>query len=572
MERSRKKNGKGENNNNNSTAHTKKSKKLFSKIEDLIQKAENADTIMRTAKKTLADKRKTSITKEELALLEQAYKNAKSNAERATSVASTAAMAKRKANEKAERMAALKKIDENDKRYLEEETKETPSMRKGVFVNTSFTDKAYTDFLAKQAIKNAAAINRATRRSANRIKQQRITNITGKTKLKRKNVEALLPNVNAETLNLNSEEIAQIITLAHGANVDVGTVLEMLGQKFPTIDEEQGITILKLANTFDLDLEDLRKSIDKMMKKGVPFERVLTILEEIPKDIPISDSIDIVELAHKSGVPVNIVIDFHQAERIRNAFSMKKRIQLLKLAYLAGINNIENILKIGRNDPRLMNRWTNELDVSNALKNLDRMEKEGLTLENILEERRLAAIVKPKTPPKIDRTELIHTITHPTKKKGRSYASVASSRARRINNVKDTYEAIIVRRLPITEIPIHPATKSDDLDPILRKIKGALASNRIFPGKTSPRPNDVRIRVPLKDKPDRPYEVPKGYAIVRFIFKKENGDLDRAKNHEYAKHVISHMNLATTKPTYGKDHTIKKEDVEPSYGDEFFMD
>jgi hypothetical protein len=155
----------------------------------------------------------------------------------------------------------------------------------------------------------------------------------------------------------------------------------------------------------------------------------------------------------------------------------------------------------------------------------------------------------------------------------------------RIEDVKETYESIIVRRLPIKNILIHPARKDKDLAPILSKIKGALASNKIFPGKTSPGPKDVRIYVPLQDTvvDGISQQVPKGYAIIRFIFRKAGSDseCDRIKNHMYAKGVMEYMHSTTTLPTYGlvKDvkagdelHVIQRKDVEPGVGNEYFIE
>lgn len=566
-----------DNRGSNSSTSATKSKKL-TKVEHLIQAAENADEIMRTAKKTLADKKKTSISKMELDLLEQTYKNAKNAAAHATSVATAARIAKRKANERAEQAAALEKIYENDERYLEEEEKGTKGKsHKGLFINTSLTEKAYADFLAKQALEKAIVTTRTTKRNANLIRRERIKNISRKTKVKRINIEALLPNVNAEGMDLEPDEIAHIISLAHGAKTDVATVLEMIQYDFPyESDVKLGVTTLKLADALNLELSDFRKSVQQMMDRGVPFQKILQIIEDIPKNTPISNIIGIVELTYKSGVPVNIAIDFEQAESVRNAFSMKKRIKLLRLAYLSGID-ARTMINMERGKLNNSNIGPNGLDLPNARKLLEqignRMKNEGLTLENILEEKRQA---ERNMLSKINRTELIHTVANKTKKKGKSYASIAATMARRKNNVKDTFEAILVRGLPIKEIPIHEYSKSKDLAPIISKIKGALASNRIFPGKASPGPKDVRIAVPLTSKTVNGefYEVPKGYAIVRFIFREEGSDTvcNREKNHTYAKGVMEYMDSSVSLPTYGKDHIIQKKDVEPVVGNEYYID
>jgi len=581
MERNRKKKDRSREPNNNTSQTKKKSKvlsKAESKVERLTQAAYDADEIMRTAKKTLADKRKTSISKMELELLEQKYKNAKNAAAHATAVATTAATAKRKANERAEQAAALEKIYENDERYLEEEEKGTKGKsHKGLFINTSLTEKAYADFLAKQALEKAIVTTRTTKRNANLIRRERIKNISRKTKVKRINIEALLPNVNAEGMDLEPDEIAHIISLAHGANTDVPTVLEMIQYDFPyESDVKLGVTTLKLADALNLDLEDFRKSVKQMMDRGVPFQKILQIIEDIPKNTPISNIIGIVELTYKSGVPVEIVIDFEQAESVRNAFSMKKRIKLLRLAYLSGID-ARTMINMERGKLNNSNIGPNGLDLLNARKLLEqigtRMKNKGETLENILEEKRQA---ERNMLSKINRTELIHTVANKTKKMGKSYASIAATMARRKNNVKDTFEAILVRGLPIKDIPIHEYSKSKDLAPIISKIKGALASNRIFPGKSSPGPKDVRIYVPLTHKVlnREAYNVPKGYVIVRFIFREEGSDsvCDREKNHTYAKGVMEYMDSSVSLPTFGKDHIIQKKDVEPVVGNEYYIE
>ena len=528
-------------------SYTKKKKKP-TKLEQLVEKAEHANADAKTAKRLLAEAR-TKASKMEIESLERKYKNATDAAEHAKSVATAAAIAKKRENNNAALEAALEKIEENRERNEEEAEKRIAIT---VPVMKTEVQKAFEkEFEEKEAAKTAAAASRMTKRNAQRIKNEtrklRINNIAGQTSVKRKDVEALLNNVNALELELNSEEIAHIITLAAKAKVDIEDVLALIGSRLVYGSEENAITFLQFAHKQELDLEALIREFEK---KKIPFEVVAALVDDIPKNRSLSEAeiVYVLDLAHIADVPVDVALDLYDEESVKTPLTKNQRIKLMRLAYLSGVG-IETLL-------HPTNSWTNEQNISNAEDLLKQMKKNGKTFAQFMHEKRGKNMrnmeeAKARANARViaNRTKLINTLKNKTEKVERpTYKSVA---AKRIDEVKDTYTGLKVNNLPIKDIVIH---SKKDLNAIADILRGCFRSG-IF-GKKKGIPEIKTVYIPL----EKGSKFPKGYAFIIY------------QTHEGAKRAFDHMkNPETKKPTFGKTgYEIKGKDVAPAYGEEFF--
>jgi len=554
------------------------------KLKDLANAAANEAT---TAKKTWTTESKRKVLPaKEIETLEEKYKRAKEAAETALKVATEAAIRKRKANEEAELAAFLERIEENAERN--EENAEKPTKRINTTVYKTEAQKAFEEsFERKEAAKAAEAATRKAKRNAernakriaNETRRHRINNIKSKLNIKRKDVDGFIQNINALELGLDTTEIAHIITLAVKARMNVDDVITLIGSNQTYDTDDNAISFLKFARTRELDLEAFLK---ELKKTKIPFDEIVRLLEDIPKkeDLSEAELAYVLGLAHKASVPIKIAIDLYHEESLKTPLTKSERIRLMRVAYLSGIS-IDKLL-------HPTNNLENQLNIKNAENELNQMKRNGKIFAEFAHakrEKNLRNLEEARTREKsttVNRTRLINTLKNHNRTKKVERPTYKSVLARRIEEAADTYESIVVKRLPITDIRINPAKKEKELAPILSKIKGALASNKIFPGKTSPGPQDVRIRVPLQGVTENgiSYEVPKGYAIVRFIFRKAGSDsqCDREKNHMYAKGVMEYMDSTTTLPTYGlpkaghEIHVIQRKDVEPGIGNEYYIE
>jgi len=538
-------------------AYTKKKKET--ELERLNRKVDQADQNVKIAFEILSkaiDKfRKGELSSEDLEPLEQKYEKAKEVAEDVKRSATVAAIAKRKANENAALEAALERIEENRERNEEEAEKRT-----AIVVPTMKTEaqKAFEkEFEEKEAAKTAAKASRMTKRNAERMKQEtrklRVNNIAGHTSVKRKNVEALLNNVNAQGLELNSDLIAHIITLAHKANVNVEEVLLFQKSKLVYDSEEEAIAFLKLVQNLDLHLETFLSLIER---KKIPFTKLVTMLKNVPTNyLSEAEVVHVLELAYMAGVPVFIAIDLFEEEGGRSLTNTQK-VNLMRLAYLSTIP-MKKLFHhfFDTNGP--FNDWSNELSLTDALNQLKQMKKDKKTFVQIIEEREeqeekarrnMEALLKLKKSPVVNRTMLINTINKTKKAERPTYKSVA---AKRIDEVKDTYTGLKVNNLPIKDIVIH---SKKDLNAIADILRGCFRSG-IF-GKKKGIPEIKTVYIPL----EKGFKFPKGYAFIVY------------QTHEGAKRALDHMkNPETKKPTFGKTgYEIKGKDVAPAYGEEFF--
>ena len=557
MEGSRKKKNRHESHDNrgsnSSTSETKKKK--LTKLERLLQEVEDADRIMRTAKQTLTEQTKKGISKMELAEFKKAFENAKKESEHITSVATAARIAQRKANEKAALKLALSRIEENRERNEEEATKKTK--RPTSVIKTEEQKALEREFEEKEAEKANTRAKLKAILNAERIKHEtrklRINAIASKTRVKRKNVEGLLNNVNALELELDPEETAHIMTLAHEARVDVKDVLALIGSRLVYGSEKNAIAFLKFVQKQELDIEALIKELEK---KKIPFEDIVVLLQNIPRQRNLSEAeiVYVLNLAHMADVPVIIALDLFDEESIKAPLTKNQRIHLMRVAYLSR-TPIKSLL-----NP--INTLIHQENISNAEDQLRQIKENGKTFRQFiyeklektirnLEEGRVRTKANRNAKAAENRTKLINTLNNENKTRKVERPTYKSIAARRVEEVKDTYTGLKVNNLPIKELLIRTKKDIQDIADVLR---GCFRGG-IF-GKKKGTPEIKTIYIPV----NKATQNPKGYAFIEY------------QTHDAAKEALDYMkNPDTKKPTYGATGIeIKGKDVAPSYGEEFF--
>ena len=543
-------------------------KKKQTQAHILADAAEAARRDLAAAKaKLMAERKRYGVTTEDIDKLEGDLKEKEDAVTQAEEDAIAAAIAQKKENEEALRQEGLAKIKAIRDRIAKNEEK--AEKEESVFTNSSLANKAFASFAAKEAAKKVEAENRKARGQAllkaeqnARQTKKRIKNIAEKTHVKKGNIESLLRNLNNAEITLNSEEhseeISHIITLAASAGVSVQDVLALIGSNYTYDSEEKAISFLKLLDALELDVESFLHEIDT---KGLSFDELLELLEEIPKKgLSEAETAYVLYLAHRAGVPVYIAIELYHEEPVRDPFTMTKRIHLMRLSYLSSVS-IHTLLTT--NKPH----WGNMSNVSNAENQLNQMKKNGKTFQQFLYNKREkeirnmeeALLKRTKTAKRANnnnnksKSKSKNKNTH-TKKSGRTYASIAATAKRRIEEVEDTYTEIFVRNLPIADIAIRDPTK--DLAGIIKKLKGCFGTNIFGRGKDMPKMNDLTVKIGLTTEKGEKVAYPDGNAFIAF------------PKHEHAKMVIDYMkNPDTKKPTFGPTGPIiKGSDVEPKYG------
>ena len=285
--------------------------------------------------------------------------------------------------------------------------------------------------------------------------------------------------------------------------MDIEDVLVLIGSRLVYGSEENAITFLQFAHKQELDLEALIREFEK---KKIPFEDIVVLLQDIPRQRSLSEAeiVYILNLAHMADVPVIIALDLFDEESIKAPLTKNQRIHLMQLAYLSRIP-IKSLL-----NP--INTLVHQENISNAEDQLRQIKENGKTFRQFiyeklektirnLEEGRARTKANRNAKAAENRTKLINTLNNENKTKKVKRPTYKSVAARRVEEVKDTYTGIRVTNLPITDIEIkNPYT---DLEDIIRTIKGCFGMN-IFgrgAGVDRPKMKDVDVYIPLtKDK------------------------------------------------------------------------
>ena len=545
-------------------------KKKPTKAHILADAAEAARRDVVAAKaKLVAERKRYGVTEEDIDKLEQRLTDLQDAVKQAEQEAIAAAIAQKEANEEAHLKEDEERIKEIEKRIADNAAKGTKE--ESVFTNSRLANKAYASFAAAEAAASAAAANRKARGQATKKAERnafqrakRIKNISRKTQVKKANIEALVSNLNNAEITLNSEkhseEISHIITLAASAGVSVQDVLALIGSNYTYDSEEKAISFLKLLDALELDVESFLNEIDT---KGLPFDELLELLQEIPKKgLSEAETTYVLYLAYRASVPVYIAMELYHEEPVKKPFSMTKRIRLMRLSYLSSVS-IHTLLTT--------NNWGNVSNISNAEDQLNQMKKNGKTFQQFLYNKREkeirnmeeANLRKAATAKRANNSNSNSNsnsssnkgTARKTKKKGSTYASVAAAAKERIKAVEDTYTEIYVRNLPITNIPVR--NPNEDLAKIIKILKGCFGINIFGRGKDMPKMGDLTVKIGLAPKKGEELVYPEGYAFIAF------------PKHEHAKMVIDFMkNPDTKKPTFGQSgHIIQGKDVEPKYGE-----
>ena len=527
------------------SSKTKKRKTELEQLKDVANAAANEAT---TAKKiwTTESKRKVLPTKE-IEALEERYVAAKEAAETALKVATKAAIKKKEANEAAALAAFFERIEENAKRNEEEEAEKPINTT----VYKTAAQKAFEEsFERKEREKEKEAATRKAKRNAernaNETRRQRINNIKRKTNIKRKDIEGFIQNVNALELGLDSEQIAHIITLAVKARVNIDDVITFIKSELTYDTDDTAISFLKFARKRGLDLEAVTKELNK---KRIPFDEIVVLLEDIPKEEDLSEAelAYVLDLAHKANVPTDVAIDLYHGASVKTPLTKSQQIKLMRLSYLSGIP-INTLL-------HPTNSWANQLNIKNAENQLNQMKANGKTFAELLHakrEKNLRNLEEAKEKAKtVNRTRLINTLNNKNKTKKIERPTYKSVAAKRKNEVKDTFTELKVNNLPIEDIIIR---RQKDFGPITKILRGCFGTSIFGTNKDAPKIKTIYIPV------HKDTRKPKGFAIVKY------------KTHKAAKQALNFMKSPVTKkPMYGNTgHEIKGKDVEASYGEEYF--
>jgi hypothetical protein len=534
-------------------------KKKQTDTEKLIYNAHAANEAATTArKKWQAESARKALPTKEIEELEQAYREATSIAVSTRKMATEAAIAQRKINEEAEEKAARKRIKENKERNAKEAGKTTKPVD-ATYIKGEALEAFEKEFLAKEAERKATQASRKAlgqaklnaQREANETRRRRINNIKGKTNIKRKNVEALVKNINAMGIDFNSESIAHIISIAAKAKVAIEDVLMLIESSLVYDTQENAISFLSSVAHLELDLETF---LEELEIKKIPFAELTDLLEHMTNNnLSEAETAYVLKLAHTASVPADIATDMYHTEPVRKPFTMQKRLRLMRLAYLTELS-IHDLVH-----PR--NSREKDDMIKNAEQRLYELEKEKKPFSEFMEQQKKALQnLKNKERAKstiVNRSRFINMLNNNsnnnsgrrTKKVERgTYKSVA---ARRIEEVKGTYTGLKVNHLPIEDILIRTKKDIQDIADVLR---GCFRGG-IF-GKKKGTPEIKTIYIPI----DKATKKPKGYAFVEY------------QTHEAAKEALDYMkNPDTKKPTYGKTgHEIMGKDVAPAYGEEYF--
>lgn len=494
------------------------SDKEFDKLLRLVNSTEEAE---KKAKKELNEMKKkkekrTNITAIEVKELEDKYREAVLKATEAKKVATEAAIQKRKANEKAEREAAFEReklINELEKGVVESRGTLAPT-------KTAAQLKFEEEFLIKEALKEA-------NRKFKEQKTRRITRFKNLTSLPRNNVEKLLNNINNLEFEFNNDEnedkIVHFIKLAHAANMDVHAVIKIIEKGLPYTSEAEGIAFFKSLKGLDLNLDDFVEFVVALNRRtGIRLKEILGILDEIREEVEdrnldrsyYSDAQirDIIILAHKANVPAATVMEY--LDEGNDELKLSEKVSVLRLKRSKTKKNT----KISTNKRNSTKK--SKTSAIGTIKNNSHSNNRGKTARTIRS-------TKP------------------------SYATVA----KRVEAVKDTYRKLKVKIPPIEGIPI------DEIDKVVKAIggyfKGGIFKRILTKEHYKNIPKDIEVYIPKKEgKLD-------GYAFVEY------------KDHEMAEAAYEFMKSEKEKPVLelGKlKHTIGAKDVEPAYGDKYFMD
>ena len=530
-----------------------KPKKLHTKADTLADAYHAALDDVAAAKKKLAEAKGKGIN---TGALEQTYKDAITHADTAKKMAQMAAAAQKKVKEEEEAAEANKFYDTLAKINEKEATK--PKRSEEVYVETPVQRALAESFARKEAEREREAANRRAKataiKEANKTRKLRLNNIASKTNIKRSNVVTLVKNINALDINLKSNEIAHIITIAAKAKVEIGDVLVLIDSSLKYGTDTNAIAFLQFVKDLKLELETF---IPHLERKKLPFDTLLEMLEEVPERTPRLDAEQVVyvlNLAYKAQVPVDVALELFDTElRNNESFtSEKQRIHFMRLSYITG-TSIYNLL-------HLTNSPENRAIIDNAMKHLKndhtfaqfaQTKKQELkklnerpALFNLT--RKLTNMLNNSSNNNNSANKKSHTKTQ-TKKKGESYAAVA---ARKKEEVKDTYTTIKVSIPPIGGVSRDLETKQQIAD----NIKGYFGS--LYVGKDRkdmPKPNKVFI--PSIGADNAPYAILtfKDHDEAHALFKKYQ------ETSELPEFII---------PKLGIKHPMKKGDIEVGTGKE----
>jgi len=490
------------------------SDKEFDKLLRLVNSTEEAKRKAKKEWNEMKEKKekRTNITANQVKELEEEYRKAVLKAANAKKVATSVAIQKRKANEKAERKAALEReelISELGKEAVESRGALAPT-------KTAAQLKFEEEFRMKEALKEA-------NRKFKEQKTRRITRFKNLTSLPRNNVEKLLNNINNLEFEFNNDEnedkIVHFIKLAHAANMDVHAVIKIIEKGLPYTSEAEGIAFFKSLKGLDLNLDDFVEFVVALNRRtGIRLKEILGILDEIREEVKdrnldrsyYSDAQirDIIILAHKANVPASTVMEF--LDEGDDKLKLSEKVSVLRL------------------------KRSKTKKSTNKTKNSTKQSKTsaiGTINRNSHSNNKGTATTIRSTKP--------------------SYAATA---AKRVEAVKDTYRKLKVKIPPIEGIPI------DEIDKVVKAIggyfKGGIFKRILTKEHYKNIPKDIEVYIPKKEgKLD-------GYAFVEY------------KDHEMAEAAYEFMKSEKEKPVLelGKlKHTIGAKDVEPAYGDKYFM-
>jgi len=543
--------------------------KEFAKLLKLVNATNEAEKKAKKEWKELEEKRKTrtNITTKQVEELKEKYEEAKRGAVVAKGEATEAAIAKRKASEAAERKAALEREELINELREDAVGSKAPTATTKTAAQLKFEE----EFRMKEALKEA-------KRTFLEHKTKRIKRFKNITALPRNNVGKLLDNIDNLGFEFNNDanedKIAHFVKLAHAANMNVSAVIKVVEKGLPYTSEEEGISFFKSIDKLDLNRDEFVDFVVSLNRKtGITVKEILDILDEIQEDTEnrnldrsyYSDAQirDIIILAYRANVPVSVVVDFLNEEPEHNELKLSQKVIIMRLSHMTNLpvaDILDYLMRKGNNI------GPNDRSIQNALKVLKNTKENGFdfgelvkgkrderrtTKKNKREEKHKSNITNKPNRSNTRKTNLTIGYTHHKPKN--SKASYASTVARQVEAIKDTFTRFIVRIEPITKFNKYELTKkqSDKLD---EAIKGYFTSS-IFKmiltdKKDIPKKAEIDVDIPLNS--DGFYS---GYALITY------------KDHKTAKEAYDFMRSDKEKPllNIGNPFNIIQYTIQPKH-------